>query len=54
MMRGSTNYAIPGTDVTKYQEYQTRVCAAGAGPLATDEMLNQICEKILTKCSGIW
>jgi serine/threonine protein kinase len=46
-MRATTDYTIERTDVTKYREYQTRVCAGGAKPLATDKILNQICEKIV-------
>jgi serine/threonine-protein kinase len=51
-MRASTDYAIEGTDVAKYQEYQARVCAGGAGPLATGQMLNHLCEKILAGWPG--
>jgi hypothetical protein len=48
-MRASTDYAIEGTDIAKYREYQARVCAGGAEPLATDEILNQIYEKLLSE-----
>jgi serine/threonine protein kinase len=46
-MRATADFAIAGADVAKYQEYQARVCTGGAGLLATDKMLNQICKKIL-------
>jgi hypothetical protein len=46
-LMANTDHAIEGTDVAKSQEYQARVCASRAEPLATDKMLSQICEKIL-------